>query len=163
MLWRLGLGASRVSEKRAPLTRSEVMSRIGPKNTRPEMIVRQGLHARGFRFRLHRKDLPGRPDLILTKFQSVIFIHGCFWHAHENCRSFSLPKTKVEFWSEKLSTNKLRDKRNITALVSHGWRVLIIWECETRRVFIAPLIDQVVEWLQGNEVLGEIPSSNAAS
>ena len=163
MLWRLGLGASRVSEKRAPLTRSEVMSRIGPKNTRPEMIVRQGLHARGFRFRLHRKDLPGRPDLILTKFQSVIFIHGCFWHAHENCRRFSLPKTKVEFWSEKLSTNKQRDKRNITALVSHGWRVLIIWECETRRVFIAPLIDQVVGWLQGNEVLGEIPSSNAAS
>ena len=139
------------------------MSRIGSKDTRPEMIIRRGLHARGFRFRLHRKDLPGHPDLILPKFQSAVFIHGCFWHAHENCRNFRLPRTSVEFWTEKLSANKLRDKRNIEVLRGRGWRVLIIWECETRRIPVVPLIDQVVEWLQGNEVLDEIPSSGAAS
>ena len=150
-------------EKRSALSRSEVMARIGSKDTRPEMIVRQGLHARGVRFRLHRKDLPGRPDLVLPKFQSAIFIHGCFWHSHEECRNFRIPKTRTEFWTEKLSTNKLRDQRNIETLRGGGWRVLIVWECETRRISVAPLVDQVVGWLQGNDVLGEIPLSGAAS
>lgn len=150
-------------EKRSTLSRSEVMARIGSKDTRPELIVRQGLHARGVRFRLHRKDLPGRPDLVLPKFQSAIFIHGCFWHSHENCKNFRIPKTRAEFWNEKLSMNRLRDKRNIEALRGGGWRVLIVWECETRRISVAPLVDQVVGWLQGNDVLGEIPLSGAAS
>ncbi len=150
-------------EKRSALSRSEVMARIGSKDTRPEMIVRQGLHARGIRFRLHRKDLPGRPDLVLPKFQSAIFIHGCFWHSHEDCRNFRIPKTRAEFWTEKLSTNKLRDQRNIETLRGGGWRILIVWECETRRTSVAPLMDQVVGWLQGNDVLGEIPLSVAAS
>ncbi len=152
-----------MSKKRSALSRSEVMARIGYKDTRPEMIVRQGLHARGIRFRLHRKDLPGRPDLILPKFQSAIFVHGCFWHSHENCRNFRIPKTRAEFWTEKLSMNKLRDKRNIETLREGGWRVLIVWECETRRISVASLMDQVVGWLQGNDVLGEIPLSGAAS
>ena len=139
------------------------MARIRSKDTRPEMIVRQGLHARGIRFRLHRKDLPGRPDLVLPKFQSAIFIHGCFWHSHENCKNFRIPKTRAEFWTKKLSMNKLRDKRNIEILRGSGWRVLIVWECETRRISVAPLVDQVVGWLQGNDVLGEIPLGGAAS
>ena len=150
-------------EKRSALSRSEVMARIGSKDTRPEMIVRQGLHARGIRFRLHRKDLPGRPDLVLPKFQSAIFIHGCFWHSHEDCRNFRIPKTRAEFWTEKLSMNKLRDQRNIETLRGGGWRILIVWECETRRISVAPLMDQVVGWLQGNDVLGEIPLSVEAS
>ena len=150
-------------EKRSKLSRSEVMARIGSKDTRPEMIVRQGLHARGVRFRLHRKDLPGRPDLVLPKFQSAIFIHGCFWHSHEKCKNFRMPKTRAEFWTEKLSMNRLRDKRNIETLRGGGWRVLIVWECETRRISVAPLVDQVVGWLQGNDVLGEIPLSGAVS
>jgi len=139
------------------------MAKIGSKDTYPEMIIRRGLHARGIRFRLHRKDLPGRPDLVLPKFQTAIFIHGCFWHAHENCRYFRLPKTRAEFWTEKLSMNKVRDKRNINTLRGSGWRILIIWECGTRRISVAPLINQVVGWLQGNDVLGEIPLSGAAS
>nr|WP_217988362.1 DNA mismatch endonuclease Vsr [Aliifodinibius salipaludis] len=96
-----------------PEVRSYNMSQITGKDTKPEMMVRKFLHSNGFRYRLHVKDLPGKPDLVLPKYNSVIFVHGCFWHAHENCEFFNIPKTRTEWWKEKLYGNKERDERNI--------------------------------------------------
>ncbi len=96
------------------------------------MIVRRAAHALGYRFRLHRKDLPGRPDLVFPSRRAVIFVHGCFWHRHPGCRMASTPKTRVEFWSAKFDRNVQRDAAVIDALEAAGWRVLVIWECETR-------------------------------
>ena len=121
--------------------RSWNMSRIKSKNTEPEKIVRSALHKMGYRFRLDGKIskkvmkkgvLPGKPDIVLSKYKTVIFIHGCFWHAHENCKDFRLPKTNMEWWSEKLSVNKSRDKQNINKLEELGWSVVVIWECEIK-------------------------------
>ncbi|WP_371742087.1 very short patch repair endonuclease [Citreicella sp. C3M06] len=108
------------------MSRSEMMSRIGPKDTKPELVVRRGVHACGYRFRLHRKELPGKPDLMMSKYRSAIFIHGCFWHAHEDCRYFKLPKTRREFWQEKLLTNSKRDQAAVQSLIDGDWRVLIV-------------------------------------
>lgn len=110
-------------------TRSRMMSGIKGSHTKPELIVRKYLHSKGFRFRLHRKELPGRPDLVLPKHKLVIFVHGCFWHCHFNCFYSRIPKTRVEFWTEKLSKNVARDATQIERLVETGWRVLVIWEC----------------------------------
>lgn len=119
-------------EPKRPMTRSEMMARIGPKDTKPEMTVRRGLHAQGFRFRLHRKDLPGRPDIVLPRYRVAIFCHGCFWHAHEGCRHFKLPATRVDFWTAKLAANRARDAAAEAALADAGWRVMTIWECALR-------------------------------
>ncbi|MBY6193298.1 very short patch repair endonuclease [Marinobacter hydrocarbonoclasticus] len=108
--------------------RSEMMSKIGAKNTKPELIVRQTLHSQGYRFRLHVTKLPGKPDITLRKHNTVIFVHGCFWHGH-NCPLFRLPKSRTEFWRSKIEANQARDEKNIKLLRSKGWRVLIIWEC----------------------------------
>ena len=113
-------------------TRSRMMSKIKGKNTRPEMIVRKFLHAHGFRFRLHRKDLPGNPDIVLPKFKTCIFVHGCFWHRHPMCRYAATPKTRTEFWIDKLEENVRRDSKNKLALEKEGWNVLIIWECDLK-------------------------------
>jgi DNA mismatch endonuclease (patch repair protein) len=114
--------------------RSRRMSRIRGKNTAPELTVRRLVHSLGFRFRLHRKDLPGRPDLVFPRLRSVIFVHGCFWHRHPdpNCRLARLPKSRLDFWEPKLSANRRRDLCNQGALVADGWRVLVVWECELR-------------------------------
>ena len=108
--------------------RSEMMSGIRGKDTRPEMIVRQGLHARGYRFRLHRKDLPGKPDIVLPKYRAAIFVNGCFWHGHD-CHLFKWPKTREAFWREKIDLNRKRDAASISDLLSRNWRVLVVWEC----------------------------------
>lgn len=113
-----------------PALRSEIMSRIRGKNTRPEMFVRNMLHKAGYRYRLHVVGLPGKPDLVFPGRKKVIFIHGCFWHMHEGCTQARIPKTRVEFWTTKLHSNKERDKRNVEELRSAGWQVLTIWECE---------------------------------
>lgn len=113
-------------------TRSRMMGAIAGRNTKPEMTVRKFLHARGYRFRLHRKDLPGRPDIVLPKWKACIFVHGCFWHRHTNCRYATTPKTRYEFWSKKFRENVARDQRNIDALQAAGWRCHVIWECELR-------------------------------
>ena len=115
-----------------PEKRSEVMSRIRGRDTKPEMIVRRIAHGLGFRFRLHRRDLPGSPDLVFPKHRAVIMVHGCFWHRHPGCRYATSPKTRVRFWEEKFEGNVVRDRRNEDALDELGWRVLVIWECETR-------------------------------
>jgi DNA mismatch endonuclease (patch repair protein) len=105
------------------------MSRIRSRDTKPELWVRRILHSRGFRFRLHRKDLPGRPDLVLPKYGAVVFVQGCFWHAH-HCQKGRVPGTRGDFWKAKFEGNKKRDARNTRALRAAGWRVFMIWECE---------------------------------
>ena len=115
-----------------PEKRSEIMSRIRGRDTRPELIVRRIAHALGFRFRLHRKDLPGRPDIVFPRHQAVIVVHGCFWHRHPGCKRASSPKTRVRYWQNKFEGNVVRDKRNETALRDLGWKVMVIWECETK-------------------------------
>ena len=111
--------------------RSWNMSRIRSKDTSPEVRVRSFLHREGFRFRLHLNDLPGRPDIVLPKYKTVIFVHGCYWHRHPDCKFAYNPKTRVEFWQEKFKKNVLRDQKNETRLHKSGWRVLTVWECET--------------------------------
>ena len=108
------------------------MSRVSGKNTKPELIVRSQLHRLGYRFRLHRKDLPGKPDITLPRHQKVIFIHGCFWHGHRDCSRSKRPATNKKFWNEKLDKNIKRDNENITELQELGWKVLVIWTCEVR-------------------------------
>ena len=109
------------------------MSRIRSKDTKPELIIRKILHNLGLRFRLHKKDMPGNPDLIFSRYNSVIFVHGCFWHQHKNCIDGRLPATRTEWWKNKFNKTKLRDKKNIKGLKKLGWRVLVIWECEIER------------------------------
>ncbi|MDV7141763.1 DNA mismatch endonuclease Vsr [Tropicimonas sp. TH_r6] len=140
------------------MSRSEMMSRIGPKDTKPELVVRRALHACGYRFRLHKKELPGKPDLVLSRFQSAIFVHGCYWHAHEGCRYFRLPKTRREFWEEKLLSNRKRDRAAIHSLLDSGWRVLVIWECATRELRVEQLVARIIDWLQSPEKFAEISS-----
>ena len=110
--------------------RSRNMSAIKSKNTKPEIAVRKLLHSMGYRFRLHRKDLPGSPDIVLPKYKTVIFVHGCFWHRHENCKYASTPKTRQEFWEAKFRENINRDKLNQENLSSKGWKIIVVWECE---------------------------------
>ena len=113
--------------------RSEVMSKIRGKNTKPEMILRSELFKKGYRFRVHRKDLPGNPDIVLPKYHSVIFVHGCFWHYHKNCREGRIPSSNYEFWKEKLQRNIKKDADNIKALRKEDWKVFVIWECEIEK------------------------------
>ena len=115
-----------------PRKRSEIMSRIRGRDTEPEMIVRRIAQRLGFRFRLHRRDLPGSPDLVFPRHRAVILVHGCFWHRHPGCKYAYSPKTRVRFWEEKFEGNVARDRRNEIALQELGWRVMVIWECETR-------------------------------
>jgi len=121
-----------MSDVHEPETRSYNMSQISGKDTKPEMMVRKFLHGNGFRYRLHAKDLPGKPDLVLPKYNSVIFVHGCFWHAHEGCKYFKIPKTRTVWWKEKLYGNKERDERHIQELKEMGWNVIVVWECELK-------------------------------
>jgi len=110
--------------------RSRMMSAIGGKDTRPELKVRSYLHSKGFRFRLHVRNLPGRPDMVFPKYRTVVFVHGCFWHRHDGCNLAYHPKTNVDFWEKKFQGNVERDLRNLQELEKDGWKVLIIWECE---------------------------------
>lgn len=113
-------------------TRSRMMAGIRGKNTRPEMFVRKLLHSHGFRYRLHAKNLPGSPDIVLPKWRVAIFVHGCFWHRHEGCRYATTPTSNLERWQTKFAENVARDRRNIADLVTAGWRVLVLWECKIK-------------------------------
>jgi len=114
------------------VTRSYNMSRIKGKNTKPEMLVRKFLFSKGFRYRINDKKLPGKPDIVLPKYKTVIFVNGCFWHGHKNCKYFKLPKTRTDWWKEKIEKTILNDFEKQTQLVKMGYRVLIIWECEVK-------------------------------
>ena len=113
--------------------RSYNMSQVKARDTKPELIVRRFLFSNKLRYRLYDKKLQGKPDIVLRKYKTIIFIHGCFWHGHENCKYSALPKTRTEFWSDKIESNKNRDKKNIDQLKSDGWNVLIIYECELKK------------------------------
>jgi DNA mismatch endonuclease, patch repair protein len=110
------------------------MSRIKNRDTKPELIVRSLLHRKGYRFRLHKKDLPGKPDIILPRFKKIVFVHGCFWHRHEGCRYAYNPKSRVSFWQDKFNQNIKRDKFVQKELFQMGWQVHVIWECEIKRI-----------------------------
>jgi len=142
--------------------RSSMMAGIKNKDTKGEIIVRKNLHKLGFRYQLHRKDLPGKPDLVFPKFNAVIFINGCFWHAH-SCHLFKWPSSRPEFWQGKISSNKVRDQINIEKLTNLGWKVLVIWECalkgKTRRD-LNEVIHTAANWLQYDSQNAEIEGRN---
>jgi DNA mismatch endonuclease, patch repair protein len=132
--------------------RSKNMSAIKGLNTKPEILIRRMLHARGFRYRLHNKHLPGNPDLIFPRYRAVIFVHGCFWHVHE-CPIFRWPSTRTEWWKEKLLGNKARDEKNLERLLDSEWRVCIVWECSLKgkyKLTEESLADQISSWLDSD-------------
>lgn len=146
-------------------TRSRMMSGIRNKNTKPEMIIRSALHREGFRFRLHRKDLPGHPDLVLPRYNAIVFVHGCFWHGH-NCHLFRLPSARQEFWEEKIGENRTRDQRQHTALLEAGWRVATLWECALKGRTRVPLPEVVTTcsfWLKSDQQVLEIKGNETRS
>lgn len=140
-------------------TRSRMMSGIRSGNTKPEIVIRKGLHREGFRFRLRQSGLPGKPDIVLPKYRVVILVHGCFWHKH-HCSLFKLPDTRTDFWLTKLNGNASRDTKNIENLIRGGWRVAIVWECAMRgrrKMETADLIETLADWLKGEEKRIEVP------
>jgi len=140
-----------------PETRSRMMAGIRGKDTKPEMLVRRVLFAEGLRFRLHRRDLPGAPDIALPGKKVAIFVHGCFWHRHEGCGYAKMPATRPEFWKAKLEGNAERDERAIQALRAMGWRVLIVWECAIRdKEKLSTLPKVLSDWIRSDAPLGEV-------
>jgi len=126
------------------VNRSEMMAAVRSKNTRPEMLVRRLVHGSGYRYRLHRSDLPGKPDLVLPSRRKVIFVHGCFWHQH-GCALSHMPKTNVSYWAPKLQRNQARDREHLKALRAAGWKCLVLWECELNKP--APLLRRLSKFL----------------
>lgn len=138
-------------------TRSQMMSGIRSKNTKPEVLVRKALTPKGYRYRLHRKDLLGKPDIVMPGRRIAIFVHGCFWHQHEGCGLAKMPSTRPEFWAAKLGANVARDRNAVSLLSDQGWRVLQVWECATKsleRLQTSP--DALAGWIEGAEPLGEV-------
>lgn len=125
-------------------TRSFNMSQIKGKNTKPEMIVRKFLFSKGFRYRLHDSKLPGKPDIILPKYKTVIFVHGCFWHGHEGCKYYVVPKTRTEWWLDKINGNIANDLRKRSALKKEGWKVINVWECELKSDKLTKTLDKLL-------------------
>jgi DNA mismatch endonuclease (patch repair protein) len=125
-------------------TRSYNMSRVKSKNTKPELLVRSFLHARGFRFKLHDKALPGSPDLVLPRYKTVIFIHGCFWHGHKGCKYFSVPQTRTEWWLNKIHTNVNNDTKAVKSLKKAGWRIITIWGCQLKPVKVEKTLQKLL-------------------
>jgi DNA mismatch endonuclease (patch repair protein) len=128
-------------------TRSYNMSQVKAKNTKPEMMVRKFLHAQGFRYSLHNKKLPGKPDIVLPKYKTVIFVHGCFWHGHKNCKYFVVPKTRTKWWLNKINTNKSNDKKTIKILKRKGWQVITIWTCQLKNKKIKRTLSSLLKKL----------------
>lgn len=135
-----------------PERRSALMASVRPRDTKPELIVRRMLYAQGWRYRLHRKELPGTPDLVFAGRRAVIFINGCFWHGH-SCRLGRLPKSRPEFWGPKLASNRLRDARKIAQLVESGWRVMTVWQCSLADR--PTLLGDIETFLRGSTAIAE--------
>ena len=142
-------------------TRSRIMSKIRSKNTLPEIRIRKSLFALGLRYRLHNTKLPGKPDIVLPKYNAVIFFNGCFWHGHD-CHLFKMPETRIEFWKAKFQRNKKKDNENMLALKELGWRIMTVWECafrgrgKKRDVEIKRLSARILQWLNSNISVAEI-------
>ncbi len=148
----------------SPAKRSQMMSGIKGKNSQPEMLVRKALFAMGHRFRLHRRDLPGTPDIAMPGRKIAIFVHGCFWHAHRGCKYAKTPSTRTEFWTTKLQGNVDRDRRAADKLAEMGWRVLNVWECSMRTPeAIAGLPDALRRWIASGARTGDISAQNLAA
>lgn len=147
-------------------TRSRMMSGIRGRNTRPEMRLRKALHARGLRYRLHRRSLPGTPDIVFPALRAAIMVHGCFWHRHEGCRYATNPATRPEFWQDKFQQNVERDRANEQALSAAGWRVATIWECALRRPeVVEETAERLIDWLKSSDLsidLGCVPEPRLA-
>jgi DNA mismatch endonuclease, patch repair protein len=129
-------------------TRSYNMSQIKAKNTRPEMLVRKFLHAHGYRYKLHDKTLPGKPDIVLPKYKTIIFIHGCFWHGHAKCKYYVVPKTRTDWWLNKINTNKANDEKAVKGLKKDGWKVIVIWACKIKPNLEGPTLQRLLTKLE---------------
>lgn len=134
-----------------PATRSRMMAGIRGRNTRPELELRRALHALGFRYTLHRRNLPARPDLVLPKWHAVILVHGCFWHRHQGCRYATTPATRRDFWQAKFDGNVARDARTHAALRDASWRTAVVWECALRGNAAPRVADRLADWLRSEE------------
>lgn len=134
-----------MADVHSPETRSYNMSRIKGKNTKPELLVRKFLFAKGFRYRLHDKKLPGKPDIVLPKYKTVIFVHGCFWHGHEGCRYFVVPKTKTDWWLAKINRNKELDHLAVEKLKLAGWKVITVFECDLKKSKIEATLKNLLD------------------
>lgn len=143
-------------------TRSRMMSGIKAKNTKPEIAIRTGLHTLGFRYRLHVKEIPGTPDIVLPKFRALVIVQGCYWHGH-NCRFFKLPGSNVDFWRKKIAANHLRDQRSLTEQHKAGWRTLVVWECAVRasvkKNSKIDLVGSVASWISSESNRASIDES----
>lgn len=138
-------------------TRSRMMSGIRGKNTKPELALRRSLHALGFRYRLHARGIPGKPDIVMPKYRAVIFVHGCFWHRHAGCRYATVPATRPEFWVDKFDANVVRDAAVQSALREAGWRVGVVWECVLRtEIGTVQTRDKVAAWLHSSDAVLEV-------
>ena len=124
--------------------RSYNMSKIRGKDTKPELIIRRFLHSRGFRYRLHRKDLPGKPDIVLPKYKTIIFVQGCFWHGHDGCKYYVVPKTRTDWWLNKINGNIRKDRASRQMLTISGWKVIEVWECELKKMKINSTLENLI-------------------
>ena len=134
----------------SPEKRSRIMSAVRAADTSPEMVVRRALHALGYRFRLHRRDLPGTPDIVLPRHRTAVFVHGCFWHHHQGCPKSRLPTTNTEFWQRKIADNVRRDRRRARQLRAMGWRVLTVWECQAHKPSLSPRLGRFLQPASGS-------------
>jgi DNA mismatch endonuclease (patch repair protein) len=139
-----------MSDKHTPEQRRFNMQQIKGTNTKPEILLRKLLFSKGFRYRINNKNLPGKPDIVLKKYKTVIFVNGCFWHGHENCRYYVIPKTRTEFWTDKINGNKKRDKKNTELLIQMGWKVITVWECELKKDKVDQTIEKLINELHDN-------------
>lgn len=146
-------------------TRSRMMSGIGSRNTKPELLIRKRLFGMGFRYRINDRKIPGSPDILFPKYHAVIFIHGCFWHGHD-CELFRLPGTRTEFWKEKIGINRERDAKVLNLLRAEGWRICIVWECAVKGKAQLQIIDHTVnkiaEWLRSDDIWLELRKDSPA-
>lgn len=139
-----------MSDRHTPAQRKYNMQQIKAKDTKPEILLRKLLFKEGFRYRINDRKLPGKPDIVLKKYNTVIFVNGCFWHGHQNCRYFVIPKTRTEFWSDKINGNRERDIRNTSQLEDAGWNVITVWECELKKNRIEDTLSHLLRKIKGN-------------
>jgi DNA mismatch endonuclease, patch repair protein len=136
-----------MTDVHTPQQRSYNMQQIRSSNTKPELLVRKFLFAHGYRYRLNVKTLPGKPDIVLPKYRTVIFVHGCFWHGHANCKYFKIPQTRTQWWTDKINTNKANDAKAVKALQKDGWKVIEVWECGLKIVKVEKTLDTLLKKL----------------